>query len=435
MTALAENAPFQVVGPAGAYFRVMNGNLAKIPESTRMVLQRDIEGSPLAWALALVLAGWRRLEGGGELPSEFASAGADKLVAQVKQFSSAFPKSFVSFLEAADRGEEAAAGSYFQSALTDLPSYARPVLNNWLSSQGFVDVSRKLVGAIGGAPKQPPGKKPAVNQYTINPGKPSKADKTAILAGRLAKAGWTQQEIDRILMGPDKAHLTAERVYRQIAASKPSVQADVQAQLGPPATEMDDLGHVEDHHLTGSMPRVTSAEDLLGEYKALPPEQQQRLLLLLQQKPVQKSEVAPKGNEPAGGTRGTSGSSSPSKTATTSDTGKIADAVKSGIDLARETINRILKTTESSNSDGGSKRGGVQPSNGGKDSGASADERDVPDVGSDDDAPENDTEGGSSDSDEGVGPGKDEGEGSPAGDDSSASVPPDYINDSADVVD
>lgn len=434
MTALAENAPFQVVAPAGAYFRVMNGNLAKIPESTRMVLQRDIGGSPLAWALALVLAGWRRIEGGGELPSEFASAGADKLVAQVKQFSSAFPRAFVSFLEAADRGEEAAAGSYFQSALTDLPSYARPVLNNWLSSQGFLDVSRKLVDAIGGAPKQPTGKRPAVNQYTINPGKPSKADKTAILAGRLTRAGWTQQEIDRILMGPDKAHLTAERVYRQIAASKPSVQADVQAQLGPPTAEMDDLGHVEDHHLTGSMPRVTSAEDLLGEYKALPPEQQQRLLLLLQQKPVQKSEVAPKGNAPAGGSRGTRGGSSPPKPATTSDTGKIADAVKSGIDLARETINRILKATESSNGGSESKKGGAHPSNGGQDSGSSVDEHDEPDVGSDD-APENDAEGGSSDSDEGGDSGGEEGGGAPAGDDSPVSVPPDYINDSADVVD
>lgn len=359
MTALADNAPFHVVAPAGAYFRVMTANLGKIPESTRMVLQRDVGGSPLAWALALVLAGWRRVVAGGELPSQFASSGADKLVGQVKQFSSALPKAFVSFLEAADRGEDGAAGSYFEAALTGLPDYARPVLNSWLSSQGFIDASRQLIETIGSAPKPTAKKKAGGTQYTINPGKPDKADKTAILVGRLAKAGWNQQEIERILKGPDKAHLTAERVYRQIAANQPDVQMAITSRLKAPVEATEDLGHVDDEHLTGSRARLTSADELLAEYDALPTEQQKRLLMLLQKKPIQTPEARPKGTSPASSGSG-SGGSEP-KTAT-SDTGRIAETVKSGIDLARETINRILGSVGKSE---GGKSGGGQKSGGG----------------------------------------------------------------------
>lgn len=340
MTAMADNAPFQVFAPAGVYFRVMVAGLGQVPESTRLVLQRDVDGSPLAWPLALVLAGWRLVERGGSLPSEFATSGADKLVAQIKQFKSAFPKSFVSFLEAAERSEEAAATSYFKSALTDLADYARPVLNGWLASQPFLQAAQRLVAGIGGAPKPArQGPKEARPRFEAPIGNPGPADRAALLTGKLASLGWSKLDIDRILVGPGKAPLTADRLYRQIAANKPEVQAAVTSKLKASSQRpAADNEPADTSLLAGSTLRTTGVEQLLAEFGALPALQQQRLLTLLQQNPLTNPDVGQIGKPKAGAT-GKNGKTAP---VSETDTGKIADAVKSGIGLATETIKRLL---------------------------------------------------------------------------------------------
>lgn len=417
----------RLVSLASGYYRTMEAAQGSLPESTQLVLRRAVNGERLSWPLALILAGGRITDQGGALPPAFAAAGGDKLVAQLGKFKSALPESYVKFLRAVESGEEAAAASYFQTAISDLAGYIRELLNGFLASEAFLSVARNLVTAVGG-PSKPRAVASKPSRYPVVEGNASSLDKAAFLAGRLRAAGWQPAEIERILAGPDRAHLTAERLYRQVAANRPEDQAAFVRTVKNMAPAEVPPASVDPALLQRSSKQLSGTAQLKQGFDRLSPTEQARLVALLQQfletpdgKPAKSNGGAsgPKKAEPEAG---------------------IPSAIKSGLDLATALVKGLL-TNGTPDPKGTGKKSGVRtkamggaPSRdeadgsgpdteGDKDSAAEGDKDPGTDLDMDRDAAE----------DEGTAITPDEPSSRTSSDD--GEVVPDFINNSEDVID
>ena len=59
-----EDTEAKLLGLARGYYRTIEAAQGNVPESTRLVLRRQVNGYRLSWALSLILAGGRIVEQG-----------------------------------------------------------------------------------------------------------------------------------------------------------------------------------------------------------------------------------------------------------------------------------------------------------------------------------------------------------------------------------
>lgn len=379
-------------------FPDLSGQNPKVPESTRQALNAQLQGGNVAWGLSLVLAAWRIIERGGAdatLTELLKSSGAVDLVAQIASIRMALPQTFTKFLElgeSPDDSKTAAAASYFASTTADLNFVSRGALHNWLAAKQFSQVAEKLIQAVGGAPgattkafkaasasgprpafdRQDFSSRPATQpeqrgQVTPDPAKPeppspepakdlgdgvdkdsgrakqaelveNEVDLPSFVTAYLLSLGWPLSDISRVLAGPDKSHLTAERMFRVLGAQTPEVRAAVLDKLerqGHLDASTHDPVAIEDHdpsHLVPVKPQNSDAATLLAEFLALPAVQQQRFAALLgeyRKEAATKGDAGNKGADPTG------------------------TAIKLGLDVAEKLIRDLFGGSSSGKKPGG----------------------------------------------------------------------------------
>lgn len=187
------------------------------------------------WGLALVFGALLRKKAGDSL-EEVADTGIVPVVNQLTQYQGAFPPSFQTFLNRAqsaqNAGDIAAAGSYFATATKELGVFVKPTLIQYLRSDGYSKVSVELQKRAGepvenrsadnSTPAQPtrldkpqvPALPPSRQEPASAPTKPS--DSTALPEREmqiavLVRSGWTLEQAQRILDGPDRSQMTTSK--------------------------------------------------------------------------------------------------------------------------------------------------------------------------------------------------------------------------------
>ncbi len=197
-------------------------------------------------------------------------------------------------------------------------------------------------------------------------------DLPSFVTAYLLSLGWPLADIERVLAGPDKSHLTAERFFRVLTAQPKEVRDSVVDRLerdGHLDNQHSDPLVVEDHdptHLVAAKPQaVSDAGAVLAEFLALPAVQQQRFASLLaeyRKLPVSTTETpgkkgdaeTPAKNE-GGETPGKKGGESPGK----KGDDLIIPGIKLGLDAAEKLIRELLGGS------GGGSKGPKKPVKGG----------------------------------------------------------------------
>ena len=179
----------------------------------------------------------------------------------------------------------------------------------------------------------------------------------------LLSLGWSKSDVARLLVGPEKSHLTAEALFRQHAANSDADQqvlltALVQAGAKNVKPDPKLLSGLDEKHLSPEKP--IDLEQLISQFAMLPDVQQQRFLLLLDsQKLGKRTLTASPANTgelsklispgAGGGAAKTSGSA-----------GDALPVVKSGLDLLNTALKGLLGATKTSRKNvGGSPKGSL----------------------------------------------------------------------------
>lgn len=314
---------------ARTYQQAVESVMSKLPDATKKALNRKLANGDVAWGLALILAGWRlpiarRDTDRDELARFLTAAGAREVVQQIAGLESQFPANFRTFLTSAEDGSLAAAGEYFAATISALGLVARTVLHSWLekidapasglasavaslpsagttargTEQGGPSqpriastVQKQASGDTAAGPKQPSGDSaPGLKQPQSDTGTPADSadpDQATFVGAYLISLGWKLADISRILVGPERAHQTAEQVFAKWAALHGSDREAVRSrlqQLHPDRVEPIVAGDIVPSAVRPANEPI-DAEALYGLYRDLPPAQQGRLLLLLSMTP------------------------------------------------------------------------------------------------------------------------------------------------------
>lgn len=173
----------------------------------------------------------------------------------------------------------------------------------------------------------------------------------------LLSLGWSRSDIARLLVGPEKSHLTAETLFSQHAANSDAAQEALRkalAQAGAEDIKPDPslLSGLNPAHLNPDSP--SDLEQLISQFAELPDVQKQRFLLLLGAQKTSKQTVTPKPEvaytplKKAGGSAdgGSSNSSGPA--------GDVLPIVKSSLDLLSTALKGLLGTTKEGKKKGAS---------------------------------------------------------------------------------
>ena len=188
----------------------------------------------------------------------------------------------------------------------------------------------------------------------------------------LLSLGWSRSDIARLLVGPEKSHLTAETLFRQHAANSAAEQEALLkalAKAGAQDIKPDPslLSGLNPAHLRPESP--ADLEQLIVQFAELPDVQKQRFLLLLDsQKPTKRSS-APSPKVDATSRKKTGGNPKPSEPPS-----DVLPVVKSSLDLLSTALKGLLGTTKDAQKKGKNGIGKIGP---GKDS--SGDESDPED--------------------------------------------------------
>lgn len=312
---MATSIAQQIGDLARTYQQAVESVMSKLPEATKKALSRRLAKGDVAWALSLILAGWRlplarKGTDGDELARFLTSSGAQEVVKQIAGLESQFPANFRSFLASAEDGSLGAAGEYFAATISALGIVARTVLHSWLEkidapasglasavaasqqteSRSPPPAGTSARGTDAGRPSQPRPVLTVQKQTPADPEPPAvpdDPDQATFVGAYLISIGWKVADISRILVGPKQAHRTAEQVFAQWAAlhgtDREVVRSRLQ-QLHPDRIEPIVAGDIVPSAVRPSDERI-DAEALYGLYRDLPPAQQGRLLLLLSMTP------------------------------------------------------------------------------------------------------------------------------------------------------
>lgn len=161
----------------------------------------------------------------------------------------------------------------------------------------------------------------------------------------LLSLGWSKSDIARLLVGPEKSHLTAETLFRQHAANSAADQAALLkalAQAGAQNIKADPslLSGLNPAHLMPERP--SDLEQLIAQFAELPDVQKQRFLLLLDsQKPSKKPPASNPDGVPAPPKKA-GGSPKPAESG-----GDVLPVVKSSLDLLSTALKDLLGTAKS----------------------------------------------------------------------------------------
>lgn len=189
-------------------------------------------------------------------------------------------------------------------------------------------------------------------------------DLPSFVTAYLLSLGWPLADIERVLAGPDKSHLTAERFFRVLTAQPKEVRDSVVDRLerdGHLDNQHSDPLVVEDHdptHLVAAKPQaVSDAGAVLAEFLALPAVQQQRFASLLAE-----YRKLPASTTETPGKKG--GAETPGKNEGGESPGKKGDdliipGIKLGLDAAEKLIRELLGGS------GGGSKGPKKPAKGG----------------------------------------------------------------------
>lgn len=189
-------------------------------------------------------------------------------------------------------------------------------------------------------------------------------DLPSFVTAYLLSLGWPLADIERVLVGPDKSHLTAERFFRVLTAQPKEVRDSVVERLerdGHLDNQHNDPLVVEDHdptHLVAAKPQAASdAGAVLAEFLALPAVQQQRFAsLLAEYRKLPSSTTDTPGKKGGAETPGKSeGGESPGK----KGDDLIIPGIKLGLDAAEKLIRELLGGS------GGGSKGPKKPAKGG----------------------------------------------------------------------
>ena len=156
----------------------------------------------------------------------------------------------------------------------------------------------------------------------------------------LLSLGWSKSDIARLLVGPDKSHLTAEALFSQHAANSAADQEALRkalAQVGAQDIKPDPslLSGLNPAHLNPETP--SSLEQLISQFAELPDVQKQRFLLLLGSQKPSKQAGAPK-----------------PEVAKSSGASDVLPIVKSSLDLLSTALKDLLGTAKEGKKKGAS---------------------------------------------------------------------------------
>lgn len=156
----------------------------------------------------------------------------------------------------------------------------------------------------------------------------------------LLSLGWSKSDIARLLVGPDKSHLTAEALFSQHAANSAADQEALRkalAQAGAKDIKPDPalLSGLNPAHLNPETP--SDLAQLISQFAELPDVQKQRFLLLLGSQKPSKQTGAPK-----------------PEVAKSSGAGDVLPIVKSSLDLLSTALKGLLGTAKEGKKKGAS---------------------------------------------------------------------------------
>lgn len=148
----------------------------------------------------------------------------------------------------------------------------------------------------------------------------------------LLSLGWSKSDIARLLVGPDKSHLTAEALFSQHAANSAADQEALRkalAQAGAQDIKPDPslLSGLNPAHLNPETP--SDLDQLISQFAELPDVQKQRFLLLLGSQKPSKQTGAPK-----------------PEVAKSSGANDVLPIVKSSLDLLSTALKGLLGTAK-----------------------------------------------------------------------------------------
>lgn len=170
------------------------------------------------------------------------------------------------------------------------------------------------------------------------------ADTSRQVEEHLLSLGWSRSDIARLLVGPEKSHLTAETLFRQHAANSAAEQEALLkalAKAGAQDIKPDPslLSGLNPAHLRPESP--ADLEQLIVQFAELPDVQKKRFLLLLDsQKPTKRSS-APSPKVDATSRKKTGGNPKPSEPPS-----DVLPVVKSSLDLLSTALKGLLGTTK-----------------------------------------------------------------------------------------
>lgn len=214
------------------------------------------------WGLALVFGSLLRKKAGDGL-EEVSDTGIVPVVNQLTQYQGAFPPSFQTFLSRAqaaqNAGDIAAAGSYFATATKELGVFVKPTLLQYLRSEAYSKVSAALQKRAGdpvenrsadnSTPALPraeqnanPAPPPARQETPSAPSAPSTPAATPSREMQIAvlvRSGWTVEQAQRILDGPDRSQMTSTPAPRPIVDGKTILEKASPGNTGKDNTTTD----------------------------------------------------------------------------------------------------------------------------------------------------------------------------------------------------
>lgn len=208
----------------------------------------------------------------------------------------------------------------------------------------------------------------------------------------LLSLGWSRSDIARLLVGPEKSHLTAEALFSQHAANSAADQEALRralAQAGAQDIKPDPslLSGLNPAHLSPDSP--SDLDQLISQFAELPDVQKRRFLLLLEAQKPSKQTVTPKPEvgytQPKRAGRAADDDSPKSS----GPAGDVLPIVKSSLDLLSTALKGLLGTPKE-----GSKKGANGSGQRGSWEDSTADESDDEDPSSrtDDDTDEDDAD-------------------------------------------